>query len=95
MVDDAIVVVENVERNLRLGMRPREAAKRTMDEVGGALIAIALALDRGLRAGGLHLRHFRPVLPAVRRDHRRRDVDLLLRLADLEPGSLRAAVQAA
>ena len=44
VVDDAIVVVENVERNLRLGMRPREAAHRTMDEVGGALIAIALTL---------------------------------------------------
>ena len=44
VVDDAIVVVENIERNLRLGMTPREAAHRTMDEVGGALIAIAIAL---------------------------------------------------
>jgi HAE1 family hydrophobic/amphiphilic exporter-1 len=45
VVDDAIVVVENVERNLRRGMTPREAAHRTMDEVGGALIAIALVLS--------------------------------------------------
>jgi HAE1 family hydrophobic/amphiphilic exporter-1 len=44
VVDDAIVVVENVERNLRLGMSPREASRRTMDEVGGALVAIALTL---------------------------------------------------
>jgi hydrophobe/amphiphile efflux-1 (HAE1) family protein len=44
VVDDAIVVVENVERNLRLGLSPREATRRTMDEVGGALIAIALVL---------------------------------------------------
>jgi len=44
VVDDAIVVVENVERNLRRGMTPREAAHRTMDEVGGALVAIALTL---------------------------------------------------
>ena len=44
VVDDAIVVVENVERNLRQGMSPKEAAHRTMDEVGGALIAIALVL---------------------------------------------------
>jgi len=44
VVDDAIVVVENVERNLRLGLSPREAAHRTMDEVGGALVAIALTL---------------------------------------------------
>jgi len=44
VVDDAIVVVENVERNLQKGLSPREAAHVTMDEVGGALIAIALTL---------------------------------------------------
>jgi hydrophobe/amphiphile efflux-1 (HAE1) family protein len=44
VVDDAIVVVENVERYLAQGMSPREAAYKTMDEVGGALIAIALVL---------------------------------------------------
>ena len=44
VVDDAIVVVENVERELKLGHSPRQAAYRTMDEVGGALIAIALTL---------------------------------------------------
>ncbi|NYZ14113.1 multidrug efflux RND transporter permease subunit [Azospirillum sp. RWY-5-1] len=44
VVDDAIVVVENVETKLREGLMPREAAHRTMDEVGGALVAIALVL---------------------------------------------------
>ncbi len=44
VVDDAIVVVENIERNMALGMSPREAAHRTMDEVSIALIAIALTL---------------------------------------------------
>jgi len=44
VVDDAIVVVENVERNIAKGLRPREAAIKSMDEVGGALIAIALVL---------------------------------------------------
>jgi hydrophobe/amphiphile efflux-1 (HAE1) family protein len=44
VVDDAIVVVENVERNIASGLSPRDAAKRTMDEVGSALIAIALVL---------------------------------------------------
>jgi hydrophobe/amphiphile efflux-1 (HAE1) family protein len=44
VVDDAIVVVENVERYLREGMSPKEAAHKTMDEVGGALVAIALVL---------------------------------------------------
>src|SRR6516164_7277467 len=44
VVDDAIVVVENVERNLERGMTPKEAAHVTMNEVGGALISIALTL---------------------------------------------------
>jgi hydrophobe/amphiphile efflux-1 (HAE1) family protein len=44
VVDDAIVVVENVERNIAAGLKPREAARRSMDEVGAALIAIALVL---------------------------------------------------
>jgi hydrophobe/amphiphile efflux-1 (HAE1) family protein len=45
VVDDAIVVVENVERNIAAGLHPREAARKSMDEVGGALIAIALVLS--------------------------------------------------
>ena len=45
VVDDAIVVVENVERLMHeKGLSPREAAHETMDEVSGALIAIALVL---------------------------------------------------
>ena len=44
VVDDAIVVVENVERYLARGMGAKEAAHKTMDEVGGALLAIALVL---------------------------------------------------
>jgi len=44
VVDDAIVVVENVERNISLGLTPRQAAHRTMDEVGTAVIAISLVL---------------------------------------------------
>ncbi len=44
VVDDAIVVVENVERNMELGLSPKDAARRTMNEVSGALIAIALTL---------------------------------------------------
>src|SRR2546421_10363644 len=44
VVDDAIVVVENVERNIERGLTPHDAAIRSMDEVGAALIAIALVL---------------------------------------------------
>jgi hydrophobe/amphiphile efflux-1 (HAE1) family protein len=44
VVDDAIVVVENVERNIAGGLSPREAAIKSMEEVGAALVAIALVL---------------------------------------------------
>ena len=44
VVDDAIVVVENVERYIREGLTPKEAAYRSMQEVSGALIAIGLVL---------------------------------------------------
>ncbi|MEH2512814.1 hydrophobe/amphiphile efflux-1 (HAE1) family protein [Nitrobacteraceae bacterium AZCC 1564] len=44
VVDDAIVVVENVERHLSAGMSRRDAALLTMQEVGGALVSIALVL---------------------------------------------------
>ncbi|MET3761568.1 multidrug efflux RND transporter permease subunit [Sphingomonas sp. UYEF23] len=45
VVDDAIVVVENIERLMEeKGLSPREAAHETMDEVSGALIAISLVL---------------------------------------------------
>ena len=44
VVDDAIVVVENVERNIAAGLTPREATYRAMREVSGPIIAIALTL---------------------------------------------------
>jgi hydrophobe/amphiphile efflux-1 (HAE1) family protein len=44
VVDDAIVVVENVERNLEHGLSPLDAARKSMDEVSGALVAIVLVL---------------------------------------------------
>lgn len=44
VVDDAIVVVENVERNIANGLSPREATYRAMREVSGPIIAIALVL---------------------------------------------------
>ena len=44
VVDDAIVVVENVERNIELGLNPVDATKRAMREVTGPIIATALVL---------------------------------------------------
>jgi hypothetical protein len=45
VVDDAIVVVENVERNIALGLSPVDAARRAMSEVTGPIIATALVLS--------------------------------------------------
>jgi multidrug efflux pump len=44
VVDDAIVVVENVERNIQAGLSPRDATVQAMKEVSGPIIAIALVL---------------------------------------------------
>ncbi len=70
VVDDAIVVVENAERHLRAGMAPRDAAHLTMDEVGGALIGIALVLVAVFVPTAFIGRHRRAVLQAVRVDDR-------------------------
>ncbi|MFO1311394.1 MAG: multidrug efflux RND transporter permease subunit [Burkholderiales bacterium] len=46
VVDDAIVVVENTERNMvQFGLSPRDAAKRAMDEVSGPVVAVVLVLN--------------------------------------------------
>ena len=44
VVDDAIVVVENVERHIELGLSPIDASRKAMSEVSGPIIAIALVL---------------------------------------------------
>jgi multidrug efflux pump len=45
VVDDAIVVVENVERHIESGKSPREAAHQAMSEVSGPIVAITLVLS--------------------------------------------------
>jgi hydrophobe/amphiphile efflux-1 (HAE1) family protein len=44
VVDDAIVVVENIERNIEEGLPPCDAARKAMDEVGGPVVSVALVL---------------------------------------------------
>jgi multidrug efflux pump len=44
VVDDAIVVVENIEHHIAAGLSPRDAARKAMDEVSGAVVAVALVL---------------------------------------------------
>src|SRR5947208_191697 len=45
VVVDAIVVVENVERNIELGLEPHEATRKSMDEVSSAVVAVGLVLS--------------------------------------------------
>jgi multidrug efflux pump len=45
VVDDAIVVVEAVEHNIQEGMEPKEATRTAMNQVGGAVVAIAVVLS--------------------------------------------------
>ena len=77
VVDDAIVVVENVERVMEEEpeLSPAEATKKAMardhradhrDHAGAAV---------GVRAGRLHPRHFGRAVPAIRGDDQRRDAD--------------------
>src|SRR5262249_9416955 len=65
VVDDAIVVVENVERHIDSGLPPREAARKAMDEVTGAVIAIAFGLSAVFVPtaflGGIAGQFYRPV----------------------------------
>src|SRR5258708_4018943 len=53
VVDDAIVVVENVERQLEAGLRPLDAARKAMPEVIGPIIATTAVLMAGLPPGAI------------------------------------------
>ena len=75
--------------------RRLQAAHRTMDEVGGALISIALTLCAVFVPSAFISGISGLVLPSVRGDDRGLDGDLLLRLADAQPRALRRALQAA
>ena len=59
VVDDAIVVVENVERNIEAGLSPHDAAVKSMDEVGARADRDRAGAVRGVRAVRVHHRHIR------------------------------------
>ena len=95
VVDDAIVVVENVERHIALGL---DADRGDPQGDGGGVGADhrdrARAV-RGVHPDGVHQRADRPVLSAVCADDRDLDGHLGVQLADPEPGAGVAAAQAA
>ena len=69
VVDDAIVVVENVERWMEHGLDPRDAARKAMDEVTGPVVAVASCSARSSYRA-LHRGDHGAVLPAVCRHDR-------------------------
>ena len=91
VVDDAIVVVENVERNIEEGLSPREASYKAMTRGVGADRRHCPGADRGVRAARVYHRPFRPVLQAIRADYRHLDGDFGHQLFDLVAGVVRAA----
>ena len=87
VVDDAIVVVENVERHLE---RRHEPARRGAQDDGGGRRRAGLdraGAVRGVRADRVSRRHLRAVLSAVRGHHRGGHGDLLLLFADAVAGA--------
>ncbi len=95
VVDDAIVVVENIERWLEQGRRAARGGAQGHGRSDRAGHRRGAGAVRGLRAGRVPGRHQRPVLPPIRRDHRRLDGHLRLQLADAQPGPGRHPAAAA
>ena len=95
VVDDAIVVVENVERKIERGPVAARGGARHMDEVGAALIAIALVLSRGVHADGLHRRHHRPVLQQFAVTIATATIISAFNSLTLQPGAVRDPAEAA
>ena len=82
VVDDAIVVVENVDRHLREGNDPARGGPPDHGRGRRGPGRHRPRADGGVHPDRLHQRHLGPVLQAVRPDHRRLDPDLADRLAD-------------
>ncbi len=94
VVDDAIVVVENVERNIENGLTSRDATYQ--GDAGGERADYRHCADarRRVRAARVHDGSDGPVLQAVRDDHRDLDGDLGVQFADAVAGVVRAAAAA-
>ena len=93
VVDDAIVVVEAVERHIEEGLAPKDAALKAMEEVAGPVVAIALILAAVFVPTVFISGHHGPALPAIRADHRHFRHSFRVQRADAQPGAGRAAVE--
>ncbi len=95
LVDDAIVVVENVERIMsEEGLSPKEATRKSMEQITSALIGIGLVLSAVFGPMAFFARLDRRHLPPVLRDHHRLHAPLGGGGLDPDAGPLRLAPQA-
>jgi multidrug efflux pump len=95
LVDDAIVVVENVERVMREeGLQPKEATKRSMSQITGALIGIGLVLSAVFVPMALFRRLHRGDLPPVLHHRRLRHGPVGAGSHRLHPGPVRDHAEA-
>ena len=93
VVDDAIVVLENIERMLARGHDVRTATIKAMEEVTGPIIAVALVLCAVFVPCAVSQRHHGPILPAVCLDDFRLDGHFRDQCHYHDPFAGRAAVQ--
>ena len=70
VVDDAIVVVEGVQRHIEEGLAPKDAARKAMEELSGPVIGIALVLSSVFVPTAFIPGHHRAALSAICRDDR-------------------------
>ena len=95
VVDDAIVVVENVERHIATGLAPRDAAHKAMDEVTGAVMAIAFGLSAVFVPTAFISGISGQFFQTVRAHDRHLDDDLGVRVAHAHAGLVRNFAHAA
>ena len=95
VVDDAIVVVENVERNMAKAhvCAARKPPIKAMEEIGTSLVAVVLVMAR-CSSRRRSSRHHRPALQAVRHHHRHLRGALRVRRAHADAGHVRGDAEA-
>ena len=94
VVDDAIIVVENVEKFLERGDQPLQAVRAAMAEITAPIVTITLVLAAVFVPGGVHPRLDRPPLQPVCDDDRLFVHFLRHQLADVQPGDVAVVLAA-
>ena len=95
VVDDAIVVVENIERNIELGKPPYEAARAAMNEVSGPIIAVTLVMAAIFVPDRIHSWHLWTILSPIRPDHCGLGGDFRTRFLNAQPRFVRSPAKVA